>query len=363
MQRVSITKVWEFAQMLWSNPDSTAERSSIIVEDYPGFAKTKGFLTVGAKHFGAENVHLRYFQSLEPADFMGIPAIVNNVAKFIPMEFARSVTEATEPTLFILDDLGQASQEIQFQLMQVLGSREIGGRKIPDNVYFVGTTNPVGNSGVYNLNEAMVDRGYYFQTYLPSLAWFDWAVGAKIHSGILAVVQRFPEKFFPGPSGFNRSQFKGDGFLDKKTPSARGMERLSDALAIISPDDHQMITQVACASLGTKAGTEMATYLEIMSELPRLSDIKANPRVVSGLSPDIQFMISTFLAMKCSTAEDSLFMLPAISALKPEARQVAINTLIARSRTEEGRTLFSNFNQQVFIDFNNKHHQELMYVS
>lgn len=328
-KRIAINKVWDLAGKIWQNPTIPSKKKTIIIEDYPGFAKTSGFETLGADIFGEENVWKVYFQGLEAADFMGIPAIMGDKAQFVEMEFSKRLTTAKVPTLIILDDIGQADPSIMNALMPVLESRMIGGRKIPEHVIFCGTTNPMGNSNVFSFSEALIDRTTYLQTYMPVAVWLDWAKRNGVNPYVVAVVERYPEQFFPGPSGFK--ELDGDGILDGKTPSARGLERLSETLkgADLGTGGIDLLRHICIGNLGTQAGNDMAQYLSVIKDLPTLSDIARDPKCVANLKVDLQFLLAVSLSMGMSK-DTSKFAFRALGNMCAEARQSANNTLLTR---------------------------------
>src|SRR5277367_501632 len=74
----------------------------------------------------------------DPTDAKGLPwpKKGESEATFLPFgELARAL-KATKPTVWFLDDLGQASPAVQASYMQLLLARRVNGHVLPDCVTF-----------------------------------------------------------------------------------------------------------------------------------------------------------------------------------------------------------------------------------
>ena len=97
----------------------------------------------------------------DPTDGKGIPWInqAEMKADYFPAGNLAKVLSATEPTLWLIDDFGQASPSVQASYMPPLLDRTINGHKIPDYVSVMATTNARSHrAGVQGLLEPVKSR-------------------------------------------------------------------------------------------------------------------------------------------------------------------------------------------------------------
>ncbi|MBC3871405.1 ATP-binding protein [Undibacterium oligocarboniphilum] len=72
---------------------------------------------------------------------LGFPAPDHSHAKFLPLGEMHALLTATRPTLWFLDDLGQANNAVQSSYMPWLLERGSGGQYLPDCVHVIAATN------------------------------------------------------------------------------------------------------------------------------------------------------------------------------------------------------------------------------
>jgi hypothetical protein len=100
----------------------------------------------------------------DPVDYKGLPFVVDSVdgekvAEFMPFGELKALMDATVPTVFFLDDLGQAPQSVQAACMQLLLARRINGHAVSDYVIFIAATNRHGDkAGVSGILEPVKSR-------------------------------------------------------------------------------------------------------------------------------------------------------------------------------------------------------------
>jgi len=106
-----------------------------------------------------------------------MPAIVKGEALFLPFSDLKQLIDAKKPTVFFLDDLGQAPPAVQAACMQLLLARSIDGHKISDHVRFIAATNRKSDrAGVTGILEPVKSR---FATIVELVVdvddWLAWA--------------------------------------------------------------------------------------------------------------------------------------------------------------------------------------------
>jgi len=82
----------------------------------------------------------------DPTDYKGMPWAVEQKdgkvkAYFIPFDELEELVNAVEPTIYFLDDLGQAPASVQAACMQLLLARRVNGHKVSDKVTFIAASN------------------------------------------------------------------------------------------------------------------------------------------------------------------------------------------------------------------------------
>jgi len=164
----------------------------VLVKGAPGIGKTDIIKKV------AENIKHRLIIShpvvSDPTDFKGLPGIVLGQAEFLPFGELRELINAEEPTIFFLDDLGQAPAVVQAACMQLLLARRINGHAVSDKVVFVAATNRrEDRAGVTGILEPVKSR---FVTILELVAeadaWIDWAFQNNMPAGLIGFVHFRP---------------------------------------------------------------------------------------------------------------------------------------------------------------------------
>jgi hypothetical protein len=120
---------------------------------------------------------------------------VDGKAEFLPFGNLRKLLNATVPTLFFLDDLGQAPQGVQAAAMQLLLAREINGQKISDYVSFAAATNrKEDRAGVSGILEPVKSR---FVTIINVETnaddWLRWARRNGLPEELLMLIKWRPE--------------------------------------------------------------------------------------------------------------------------------------------------------------------------
>jgi hypothetical protein len=118
----------------------------------------------------------------DPVDYKGLPFVVDSVdgekvAEFMPFGELLALMTAKVPTVFFLDDLGQAPQSVQAACMQLLLARRINGHMISDFVIFVAATNRHSDkAGVSGILEPVKSRFTSILNLEPDLEdWVAWA--------------------------------------------------------------------------------------------------------------------------------------------------------------------------------------------
>lgn len=142
-------------------------REPFMVIGPPGGGKTEGLLQAAKKALAKRKgkVIITHPVISEEVDYRGLPGFVHNAesgemrAVFLPFGFLREIVETREPTIVIIDDVGQARLSVQAALMQMVQLREIDGTRISDTVTFALASNRrEDRAAVQGMVTALLDR-------------------------------------------------------------------------------------------------------------------------------------------------------------------------------------------------------------
>ena len=257
-----------------SDIDDFVERSilnkwSVLLTGAPGVGKTFKVLEV-AKRLEYD-VLVEYTSMSDPTDPKGMPfpSKDGTRADLLPIGMMADAFAATKPTVYFLDDIGNAPPAVQTAYMHILQARSIAGRKLPDCVSVIGATNRVSDrSNVYNMGESVKSR---FCTIVNVINTAD---------DFIKYAQSKPEKFSIRDISFIRSRpdllhdFQPTKELIN-SPCPRTWEYVADFFRAYDPDLPPM--PVIAGAIGEGAAAERMGFERIYNELPDTTKIIENP--------------------------------------------------------------------------------------
>ena len=138
----------------------------------------------------------------DPTDPKGMPWIFmeeeNPHAEFIPFGDLKRLLEVEEPTVAILDDLGQAAPLVQASYMPWLLERRVNGHNFPDHVTFIACTNRrEDKAAVSGILEPVKSRFHsIINVDVDVEDWILWAIKNGIHPVMQAFIRFRPELLF-----------------------------------------------------------------------------------------------------------------------------------------------------------------------
>jgi hypothetical protein len=132
----------------------------------------------------------------DPTDARGLPGVINGRAEYFPYGIMRKLIEAKNPTLCLIDDVGQASGEIQKAYMHLVLARRAGEHNISEHVRFIMATNDIGqHAGVMGMISPLQNRAYHIRINPHIGTWCTWAVKNKLAHEVIAFVRSTPTVF------------------------------------------------------------------------------------------------------------------------------------------------------------------------
>lgn len=171
-------------------------RKNVLLVGPPGVGKTS--LVEAAAQAAGMRLIVSHPAVSDPTDAKGLPWMQpgDTQARFMPYGELAEVLEATEPTVWFLDDLGQAPPAVQASFMPYLLARRCGSHVLPDCVTILAATNGREHrAGVSGLLGPVKSRFATILEVEPDLeSWQDWALTHGVDPFVIAFVRQYPDK-------------------------------------------------------------------------------------------------------------------------------------------------------------------------
>lgn len=239
----------------------------VLIKGAPGIGKTDCVHTA-ADECGAD-VIVSHPVVNDPTDYKGLPAVVKGKADFLPYGDLEATINATKPTIFFMDDLGQAPAVVQAAAMQLILARRINGHAVSPHVVFVAATNRrEDRAGVTGILEPVKSRfATIVELELDVEGWCTWALANEVPPEVVAFVRYLPKPMLdPGkPTNdlVNRASPRTVTHLGKLyTAGIRDAEVLGGAA-------------------GEGFATEFIAYSRVFAQLPSIESILRDPEGAS----------------------------------------------------------------------------------
>lgn len=265
----------------------------ILITGAPGIGKSD-IVAQACAEAGADMI-LSHPAVADPTDAKGLPWIAPDAtsATFLPFGELAQALRATRPTVWFLDDLGQAPASVQASFMQLLLARRVNGHVLPDCVSFVAATNRrTDRAGVAGILEPVKSRFASIVELEPNVSdWARWALANGIPAELVAFLRFRPELL----SAFNASADLTN------SPSPRTWSNAAWILALDLPKPER--AEALAGAVGDGAATEFLAFLEMFRQLPSIDGIllDADSAVVPA-EPSALYATCTALAARAGEA-------------------------------------------------------------
>lgn len=242
-------------------------RLPILITGAPGIGKSD-IVSQAAEAAGADLI-LSHPAVADPTDAKGLPWPVpgQDHATFLPFgELARAL-KATQPTVWFLDDLGQASPAVQASFMQLLLARRVNGHVLPDCVTFVAATNRrTDRAGVSGILEPVKSRFASIVTLEPTIDdWCQWAFSNSVPVALIAFLRFRPDLL---------SAFAANADL-VNSPSPRTWAHVARLESLSLPASIE--TAAFAGAVGEGAALEYLAFRKMMASLVSVDQILLDP--------------------------------------------------------------------------------------
>ena len=264
---------------------------SILITGAPGIGKSD-VVAAAAKASGAKMI-LSHPAVADPTDAKGLPWIDKGgeFATFLPFGELAAAVRATEPTVWFLDDLGQAAAAVQASFMQLLLARRVNGHALPDCVTFVAATNRrTDRAGVSGILEPVKSRFASIVELTVDLDdWCAWAFSADISAELVAFLRFRPDLL---------NAFSATADLTN-SPVPRTWAHASKILALgLSPS---IETAAIVGAVGEGAAVEFGAFRRLFREMPNIDAILSDPTSVKiPDNPATLYAVVTALGMRAN---------------------------------------------------------------
>jgi hypothetical protein len=268
-------------------------RLPVLLVGAPGVGKSD-LVAQAAQASGADLIVSHPVVS-DPTDAKGLPWVGKDgeSATFLPFGDLSRALHAEQPTVWFLDDLGQATPAVQASYMQLLLARRVNGHALPECVTFVAATNRrTDRAGVSGILESVKSRFVSIVHVEANLDdWCNWALRTNQPAELVAFVRFRPELLH---------QFNPTADL-VNSPCPRTWAAAGKIIALkLSPAIELAALQGA---VGDGPAAEFVAFLQIYRELPSLDAILLDPDSAPLPSqPAALYAVATGLAARATEA-------------------------------------------------------------
>ena len=231
-------------------------RLPVLIKGAPGVGKTD-LVTQAARAARADLV-ISHPVVDEPIDYKGLPAIREDHAEFLPFGSLRKLIDADRPTVYFMDDLGQAPPAVQAAAMQLILARRINGFAVADQVCFMAATNRKRDkAGVAGILEPVKSRFVSIVELDPDVEeWAAWATSHHLPPELIAFIRFRPQLLFD----FNPTSEM------KNSPCPRTVANVGHLMKMGLPEPLEFEAYAGAAGEGFSA--ELMGFLKISRQLP-----------------------------------------------------------------------------------------------
>jgi hypothetical protein len=252
------------AQIAATLPALFRARLPVYLSGPPGVGKTA--LVAQASATAGHHLIVSHPAVSESTDYKGLPWIADGRATFTAYDDLRALIDATEPTVFFLDDLPQAPVGVQAPIMQLLHARRVGEHRVADCVTFCAAGNRTQDrAGASRLISPLRSRlAAWIDVETDLTDWVGWALGNGVHEHVVGYACSTPTLFDALGTATDDAQV-----------SPRTLVAASDILHLVLPDD--VAAELLVGAIGKKDGALLTAYISGAARLPRPSAVYLSP--------------------------------------------------------------------------------------
>jgi len=303
----------------------------ILIKGSPGIGKTQ-IVTQACMEISADLIVSHPVVS-DPTDYKGLPFPTKDgtEATFLPFGDLLKLINADKLTVFLLDDIGQASSSVQSALMHLLLARRINGHAISDHVVFLAATNRrQDRAAVQGILEPVKSRfAAILELEVNVDDWVDWAIENDMPVELIAFIRFRPNLLH---------DFKPTADIIN-TPNPRTVAAVGMMMNAGLPKDteYEMISGAA----GEGFAAEFLGFLKIYRDLPDIEKLIADPESADVPDePSTLFAICGALSNKASK-KNFANIVKFTDRLPAEFQVLLIKDAIKRNKALSNTAVFS----------------------
>jgi hypothetical protein len=266
-----------------------AARLPVLITGAPGIGKSD-IVDQAAKTASAD-VILSHPAVSDPTDAKGLPWVVDGSATFLPFGELQRAISADRPTVWFLDDLGQATPAVQASFMQLLLARRVNGHAISDHVTFIAATNRRSDrAGVSGILEPVKSRFASIVELVPDVdSWCSWALDHDVPPELIAFLRFKPDLL---------CAFTASNDL-VNSPVPRTWSHAAKILTLGLPTGVQHAA--LSGAVGDAAATELLAFLRLYAQLPSIDQILLTPTTAPiPTAPASLYAVASALAYRAN---------------------------------------------------------------
>lgn len=242
-------------------------RLPVLIKGPPGIGKTDA--VSAAAQLAQADLIVSHPVVSDPTDAKGLPWKVEgrDAATFLPFGDLERAINAKTPTVWFLDDLGQATPAVQASFMHLILARQIAGHQLPEHVVFVAATNRrEDRAGVSGILEPVKSRFASIVELEADLdSWLMWANAQQINPLICAFLMFRPELLH---------QFAPTADLTN-SPSPRTWVKAAQISSLGLPLEVEL--PALEGAIGKAAAIELKAFMDTWAQLPNVAEVFMAP--------------------------------------------------------------------------------------
>jgi len=239
----------------------------VLIKGSPGLGKTS--LAIQACAETDTELIISHPVVSDPTDFKGLPFPVKDgtEATFLPFGDLLQLIKAEKPTVFFLDDLGQAPASVQAACMQLLLARRVNGHLVSEHVIFLAATNRrQDKAAVQGILEPVKSRfASIVELEVNIDDWVKWAIENDMPTELIAFIRFRPNLLH---------DFKPTADIIN-TPNPRTVAYVGTMMNRGIPKDSEY--EIIAGAAGEGFAAEFLGFLKVYKELPDIDKLIANP--------------------------------------------------------------------------------------
>lgn len=271
-------------------------RLAVLIQGAPGIGKSEGIHQTASD--SDSDFIITHPAVEDPTDAKGLPFATGKgdaaVATFLPFGALRKARAATKSTVWLVEDLGQASPAVQAAYMPLFdsarGHNDLLGAGAEYITFIAATNRRADRAGVSGILEPVKSRFASIVELVPDLAsWCDWAIGHDVPTELIAFLRFKPDLL----SAFNPSADLSN------SPMPRTWAAVSRILKLGLSGN--VLASALSGAVGEGASAELLAYLKLVSTLPSIDAILLNADTHPiPHDPAVLYAISTALAHRAT---------------------------------------------------------------